>query len=86
MAGIETIEPGYKTFAVKPLVGGGLTWAKGSVSTPYGPVSAEWRLDGGQFTVSVHAPVGTTCLLTLPDGTEKTCKSGKYTASCTYRA
>ena len=82
VAGIEAVEPGYKTFAVKPLVGGGLTWARGSVRTPYGLVSAEWRHDGGQFTVSVQVPVGTTCRMTLPDGTETIYGSGKYTASC----
>ena len=84
VAGVEAVEPGYKTFAVKPLVGGGLTWARGSVSTPYGLVSAQWRIEGGQFTAQIRVPVGTTCRLTLPDGTEKLYGSGKYTASCVY--
>ena len=82
VAGIEAIEPGYKTFAVKPVPGGGLTWAKGHVNTPYGLVSAQWKSEGGKFTVSVHVPVGTECELTLPDGTAKTYGSGSYTAAC----
>ena len=85
VAGIEAIGPGYKTFAVKPVPGGGLTWAKGSVSTPYGLVSAEWKAEGSKFTVSIQVPVGTACRLTLPDGSEKTYGSGKYTASCPWR-
>ena len=83
-AGIEAVEPGYKTFAVRPVPGGGLTWARGSVRTPYGLVSAEWKIEGGRFTVQIQAPVGTTCRLTLPDGTQQTCGSGRYTASCAY--
>lgn len=82
VAGIEAIEPGYKTFAVKPVPGGGLTWAKGSVNTPYGLVAAKWRIEDGKFTIDVQVPVGTTCQLTLPDGISKTYGSGSYTASC----
>ena len=82
VAGIEAIEPGYKTFAVKPLPGGGLTWARVGVQTPYGLVSAAWKLDGGKFTVSVRVPVSTKCVLTLPDGTAMTYGSGNYEAFC----
>ena len=82
VAGIEAIEPGYKTFAVKPLPGGGLTWANAHINTPYGLAGAAWSLDGGKFTVSVRVPVGTRCELTLPDGTAATYGSGSYTASC----
>ncbi|MCD7761151.1 MAG: alpha-L-rhamnosidase, partial [Clostridiales bacterium] len=82
VAGIENTEAGYKSFRVKPLVGGGLTWAKGSVRTPYGVAASEWKLEKGVFTVAVTVPVGTTCQLVLPDGTEKTLGSGSYTCSC----
>ena len=82
VAGVEAIEPGYKTFAVKPVLGGGLTWVKSHVNTPYGLVSAEWKTEDGKFTVSVHVPVGTRCELTLPDGTARTYGSGSSTASC----
>ena len=84
VAGIEPMEPGYKTFLVKPLPGGGLTRAEGGVNTPYGTVSASWKLEGEQFTVCIQVPVGTVCRLILPDGTEKSYGSGCYTASCVY--
>lgn len=83
VAGIEATEPGYKTFTVKPVPGGDLTWAKGSVNTPYGKVGAEWKLENGMFTVDIRVPVGTRCELVLPDGTARTFGSGCYTASCT---
>ena len=82
VAGIEPLEAGYKRFAVKPLLGGGLTWARGSVETPYGTASSAWQLENGSFTLNVEVPVGTGCTVTLPDGSVKTCVSGKYSFSC----
>ena len=82
MAGIEAVEPGYRTFAVKPLVGGGITWARAHVDTPYGKASVEWKTEGGVFTVTVRVPVGTACRLTLPDGSARDLASGVHTASC----
>jgi len=49
--GIRALEPGFRTFTVKPQLGG-LAWAKGSVATPYGPLYVDCR-DGN---VEVHAP------------------------------
>ncbi|MCD7753628.1 MAG: alpha-L-rhamnosidase, partial [Clostridiales bacterium] len=82
VAGLESTEAGYKSFRVKPILGGDLTWARGSVRTPYGVAASEWKLEKGLFTITVTVPVGTTCQLVLPDGTEKTLGSGSYTCSC----
>ena len=81
IAGLEATEPGYKRFAVKPVIGGGLTWAKASVETPYGLAASDWKLENGTLTVTVTVPVGTTCDVTLPGGTQKTFGSGVYTVS-----
>lgn len=80
-AGIEAVEGGYKTFKIEPVIGGGLTWAKGRVITAYGPASSEWKCENGSFTITVEVPVGTTCYLTMPDGEKKTLGSGTYTMS-----
>ena len=80
--GLEAVEPGYRTFAVKPILGGGLTWAKGSVRTPYGEASAEWKIENGTFIIVIQVPMGTTCELTLPDGTKKVCHSGRHEDTC----
>lgn len=85
VAGIEPIEPGYKTFAVRPVPGGGLTWARGAVRTPYGEAAVDWRIEDGVFSVTVRVPMGTKCRLTLPDGTEKTYPSGTHTDTCPLR-
>ena len=81
IAGIEALEGGYKSFQIEPLMGGGITWAKGRVITAYGPVSSDWELKNGIFTITVEVPVGTVCYLTMPSGTKRTLGSGKYTMS-----
>ena len=82
VAGIEPVEPGYKTFAVRPILGGGLTWARAAVRTPYGQAGADWKIENGTFSVTVRVPMGTRCKLTLPNGTEKVYPSGTPTAAC----
>lgn len=81
VAGIEPVEPGYKTFQVKPILGGGITSAQAEVETPYGAAAAAWQLRDGTFTLSVTVPVGSRCRVVLPDGTEENCESGTYTYS-----
>ena len=78
VAGIEPMEGGYKEFRVKPVLGGGLTYAKASAKTPYGTAASEWHLDGGKFTLKVTVPVSCTCRVTMPGGKQVTLKSGEY--------
>ncbi len=79
VAGLEPVEAGYKSFRVKPLVGGGLTSAKATLETPYGRASSEWHLRGKAFTLTVTVPVSTHAEVTLPDGTSHTVTSGTHT-------
>lgn len=76
--GIEELEGGYRTFQVKPIPGGGLTRAKGTLDTVYGTIGCEWTLDGEEFYIRVKIPVGTSCKLTLPGGRTETLGSGEY--------
>jgi alpha-L-rhamnosidase len=78
VAGIEALSGGYKSFRIKPVIGGGLTYAKGRHKTPYGTVASEWKISGGLFTMEFEVPVSTACELTLPSGKTKTYGSGKY--------
>ena len=82
VAGIEALEPGYKTFQVRPVLGGGLTWSKSHVLTPYGQVSSDWKIENGQFIIETQVPVGTTCKLTMPNGEAYDLASGKHTHTC----
>lgn len=78
IAGIESLEGGYRRFRIAPIPGGGLRQAQGTVETPYGIVRSRWDIEGEQFTISVSVPAGTNCELRMPDGSEKILESGNY--------
>lgn len=78
VAGIEPLEAGYRRFAVKPLIGGGLTSARAWVETPYGRAGVSWETGEDGLRVEVTVPVGTQCELTLPDGERIIYTSGRH--------
>lgn len=78
VAGIEAIEGGYRSFKISPILGGGLTWAKGEVMTSYGKIKSSWNIKDGMFLIDIEVPAGTTCSLIMPEGDEKALGSGIY--------
>jgi alpha-L-rhamnosidase len=86
IAGIEPLEGGYRRFQVSPLVGGGITSARGEVVTPYGQVSSSWNIDGDVFRLVVRVPVSTTAVVTLPDGSRSERASGTHEFECRLAA
>ncbi|WP_432523606.1 family 78 glycoside hydrolase catalytic domain [Kineococcus sp. SYSU DK006] len=79
IAGISPLEPGYARALIAPRPGGGLTWARGALSTPHGRLAVSWRLEDGAFSVDVTVPEGTSALLRLPDGGEQELGAGEHT-------
>lgn len=86
VAGIEPLDGGYRRFAVAPRIGGGLTHARASVRTPFGPAGSDWSVVDGEFRLRVDVPVSTTCEIQLPDGTRHTRASGSHEFTCTLEA
>ena len=68
IAGIEPLEGGYKSFSVRPQLGGNLTWAKASVLTSYGEIKVSWKIEKNTFSIDISVPVGTTCEFSLANG------------------
>jgi len=60
---------GWKHFEVAPHPGGGLTHAKATLETPYGPAASDWRIADGRFELAVSIPPNTTAHVVLPVGT-----------------
>lgn len=83
IAGIEPTSGGYKTFRIAPLLGGGITFAKGEVNTPYGLISSDWKLDGNNFVLRVKVPCGTVATIVLPDGKVSEVCGGEYEFTAT---
>ncbi len=82
VAGIEALSGGYRQFAVKPILGGGLSHAEGKVNTPFGEIVSSWKVSGGVFSMDVKVPVGTSCSLTLPNGDAKELECGSWHFQC----
>lgn len=71
--------PGYKHFYLRPLIGGGLTYAKASLDTPYGLASSSWKLKKGIFEWEVVVPPNTRATLEFPtERLSEVVSAGKY--------
>ena len=79
--GLEPTGYGWKTFAVKPHTGD-LKWAKGTVSTVAGDITAAWQKSAGyHFTLKLTVPEATQASVYLPTADLKTVKiNGKTLA------
>ena len=70
--------PGFRAFALRPVIGGSLTWAEGSYKTQYGTIRSRWERCEKRFVYTCTVPEGTTARLTLPDGSATTLTAGNY--------
>ncbi len=68
VAGIDTQmdAPGYKGIVIKPVVGGGLTYASGEYQSIYGLISSSWKLNNGKVELTVSVPVNTRAVVYVP--------------------
>jgi alpha-L-rhamnosidase len=66
--GIEALSGGYATFQIRPVPGGGLQWAKGKASTPYGDILVHWEINHGEFRMEIHSPMECKGTVIMPDG------------------
>ncbi|WP_297617895.1 alpha-L-rhamnosidase C-terminal domain-containing protein [Nocardia sp.] len=81
--GIAPASPGYQTWTLTPHPGD-LTWARGQVPTPHGPITVSWTRDGDQLTIAVTAPDDTTGTIRIPGTTRdlNNVHTGTYTIAC----
>ncbi|GGS33033.1 family 78 glycoside hydrolase catalytic domain [Streptomyces griseoviridis] len=66
VAGLAPAAPGYRTLLVRPRPGGGLTWVRAELDTPYGRAETGWRTADGLLLVALLVPPGTTARVELP--------------------
>lgn len=66
--GIVPKTPGFKRFIFRPQPAQGISWAKGLVPTPSGPIHASWTLEKDTLTAELTVPRGTVANLVLPEG------------------
>jgi alpha-L-rhamnosidase len=68
VAGIEIdpAEPGYKHVLFQPQPGGGLTYARAALDSPYGLVASAWELTEAGFHLSITVPPNAHATVRLP--------------------
>ena len=65
IAGLRRMEPGWKRFLIKPVPGGGITWAETQLDTGFGRIGVHWELEDGRIVASLDVPAGTTARVEL---------------------
>jgi hypothetical protein len=68
MFGIQSVEPGYEVFSVRPQPGG-LTTADVTVPTVRGEIAAAFEVVGDDVDLALRVPRGTTAQVSVPRGT-----------------
>ena len=89
VGGLAAAAPGWTRILMAPQPGGGLTHARTSHVTPFGPASVAWKILDGTLTVTVVVPEGTTADVRLPDhpeGLALTVGAGEHRWSYAYPA
>jgi len=66
LAGLDAVEPGYRTARIAPDLDGFLDSCSAHVVTPYGRLGIEWRRDAQGADLTVCVPVGATAHIALP--------------------
>ncbi|MEI7902232.1 MAG: family 78 glycoside hydrolase catalytic domain [bacterium] len=66
VGGIKAASPGYRTITIKPAICEGLTWAKTSFVSIYGPVVSNWKREGAALTMDVAVPPNATATVYVP--------------------
>ena len=87
VAGLAPMDAGYRTIGVRPLPGGGLTYAEAAREMEGGRAHVRWERDGTRFRIEVDVPDGHEAVVELPDGRAPTrIAAGSHRLECEYRA
>lgn len=63
---LDESHPGYQQFLLQPEFSSALTYAKGSIESPYGKISSSWRVEGDNLHYDVTVPPNSSAVMTLP--------------------
>jgi len=67
LLGVKPSEPGWERIVVEPRILS-LNDMKGSVVTPKGIVTIEWKKENDRFLINLSSPLGVPCTVKLPNG------------------
>lgn len=70
--GLDPKDPGFRHIVIRPIPGGGMTWASAKYDSVRGRIESGWKLVRGVLTVDVVIPANTTATITLPTSSSDT--------------
>lgn len=76
MLGINVVKE--NSFLIKPIIGGNITFAKGSYDSVYGKVSVSWKKENEKCLIDIILPANTLSTLIINDKKIDNIKGGKY--------
>lgn len=75
--GIAPIEAGYKKIKIAPVIGGGLSYARGWHDSPYGRIESAWEINENTATLRCAVPPDTTAVIDFGGETHEV-TAGRY--------
>lgn len=66
VAGIDTVNAGFKTVTIAPAVETGLSWARARYDSISGPIRSAWKREGAVLTLTVEIPPNVTATVSVP--------------------
>ncbi len=75
---VDASAPPDRRVTIRPYVGGGLTYARASYASIYGPIASDWRLDDGGLRLTVAIPANVTATVYLPASDAATIREGGH--------
>ncbi|MGC4031739.1 MAG: glycoside hydrolase family 78 protein [Tepidisphaeraceae bacterium] len=63
---LDPARPAYKHVRVRPVVGGGLTYATATYESPFGRIKSGWSIEAGKLKLNVLIPPNTTATVVVP--------------------
>ena len=82
LGGIRPVEPGFRSFELRPVVPEGLDWVNCRYDSVYGRIESRWKRAGDSFEWTFTIPANTRAAVYLPGESEATVYgSGTYTVN-----
>lgn len=79
VAGIRSMEPGYKKIRIQPTLTKGMTEVSAAFESVYGTIKSAWSCKEGKICVDILIPANTTAVICLPEKEEELAVgSGSY--------
>ena len=73
---MDPAQPGYRHLVIVPQPGGGFSFARATLTTPYGEAASGWKLVGDTLQVSVRVPANARATVRLPGATLSQVREG----------